>query len=285
MSAIFAAAFSRSQLKRAARSLSELSSPGVYILYGADPENADAPTAYIGESQNVAARLGYHVSNAAKNDSKYAYWSHTIALASRDKNLTKAHVMQVERQMMEAAQKNLDWTLKNGKGSHKETGGLPSHDKSTCNRFVEQAKILTGCLSLDLFKGNMSSGKTKPKVSEDVSSTSPETRTFYYSGKGFNARMQLDESSGNFVVLKSSVARVDETRSLPESTKNRRRKLIEDRNVIKSEEGLELQEDISFLSISGAAQAVSGAAVNGRIAWKTSDGVTYAEWEAENNEL
>ena len=47
---------------------------------------------------------------------------------------------------------------------------------------------------------------------------------------------------------------------------------------------LEFMADYVFSSVSGAACSVTGTSVNGRLAWKLSDGRTYADWEKQQND-
>ena len=47
---------------------------------------------------------------------------------------------------------------------------------------------------------------------------------------------------------------------------------------------LEFMADYVFSSVSGAAAAVTGTSVNGRMAWKLQDGRTYADWEKQQND-
>lgn len=98
MSTIQAIAFRRLQLTEVNNTFAELSRPGVYLLLGFDEGRPSHPVAYIGESENVTARLRHHVSNDNKQ-----YWIETIALVSKDENLTKSHARYVEARLSACA--------------------------------------------------------------------------------------------------------------------------------------------------------------------------------------
>ena len=95
MSTIQAIAFRRNQLGRVRKTFPEIRRPGVYILIGADESDPDEQIAYIGESEDVGARLSYHNSSEAGRDPK-SFWTDTVALISKDESLTKSHALYVE---------------------------------------------------------------------------------------------------------------------------------------------------------------------------------------------
>ena len=66
----------------------EVSRTGVYLLYGQDTVNADTVMLYIGESDNVGARLKQH-----NQEGKKDYWERTCIITSKDQNITKAHAL------------------------------------------------------------------------------------------------------------------------------------------------------------------------------------------------
>jgi hypothetical protein len=97
------------------------------------------------------------------------------------------------------------------------------------------------------------------------------------SGKGYNARAVLRQ--GQLVVLKASVARLEEAPSLGVSSRALRAELVDSGVLSKTPGGLEFTQDYAFDSPSGAAQAINGANVNGRTAWHLADGRTFKEWQ------
>ena len=117
-------------------------------------------------------------------------------------------------------------------------------------------------------------------LSGRVSDASPlNDPLFVFRGEGFDAEMRLG-SSGDFVVLQGSKARLRTTGSIPKGVATLRDTLLE-KGILQQEGGfLTFTTDYSFSSPSFAAAAVVGASANGRILWKISDGRCYAAWEA-----
>ncbi|NJL25223.1 MAG: GIY-YIG nuclease family protein [Calothrix sp. SM1_5_4] len=76
----------------------ELSEPGVYLLLNDGAEAGSAVDIYVGETDNFADRLTNHVQSKD-------FWSQFVVFVSKDKNLTKAHVRHLERELFLLAQK------------------------------------------------------------------------------------------------------------------------------------------------------------------------------------
>ena len=91
-------------------------------------------------------------------------------------------------------------------------------------------------------------------------------------------------SSGDFVVLAGSKARIKTTATIPRGTLSLRNTLLETGVLREEENFLIFANDYSFSSASAAAATVIGASANGRILWKLPDGRTYGDWEAGEGE-
>lgn len=117
MSTIHAIAFKRSQLARVRTEFKEVARPGVYLLLGENVEGER--TAYVGESEDVDARLQRHTT-VDTND----FWIDTIAFVSKDENLTKSHARYVESLLIAAAKASKTWAVVNTQNP-KEIGKLP----------------------------------------------------------------------------------------------------------------------------------------------------------------
>lgn len=130
VSTIKAVAFPRTQLQNAIAEVSELRSPGSYILFGPDPET-DQPTAYIGETEDVARRLGQHIQNANTpgTQEKYDHWVNTIAIVSKDRSLSKSHALYLESRLTNLASKNPAWKHRAGKTTGADAGALTKADR------------------------------------------------------------------------------------------------------------------------------------------------------------
>lgn len=75
----------------------EASFTGVYILLG-DSDDSNLVRAYIGESDEVAARIKNH-------DAKLDWWTQVILITSTANSLNKAHVKYLESRLIEEARR------------------------------------------------------------------------------------------------------------------------------------------------------------------------------------
>ena len=106
---------------------------------------------------------------------------------------------------------------------------------------------------------------------------------FYMSPVGTYAIAQ--EIDNEFVVSEGSAARKE---GIPSWTSYRllREQLLQDGKLAEDEKPglLVFTESVSFPSPSAAAAVVFGSNQNGRKAWKTEDGKTYAKWQEDKLE-
>lgn len=280
MSTIQAIAFPRSLFSRVKSEFKEIKRPGVYLLLGSDPNDNDQRVAYVGESEDVAERLQFHSGNEKGKDKK-EFWTDTIALISKDENLTKSHARHIEAKLISAANSNPRWKLTNAK-KPPVAGKLPKPDEAAMGEFIDQAKTLTGALGWDLFKAT--TGKLAPtEANQGNNSNLPDSPEFYFSGTGFNATAIVNGTNGDWIVREKSTARLDMAKAMPNGAKKLREQLKETGKLIEVNGALRFQEDCLFTSPSTAACVVSGNSTNGRLAWKRNDGMTYSDWEIEQS--
>ena len=82
----------------------EVSSPGVYFLFGAD--GGQHQSVYIGEAENVRDRIKNHVSNKD-------FWNEVICITNKDESLTKSDVKYLEALLIEQAIKVNRYQIQN----------------------------------------------------------------------------------------------------------------------------------------------------------------------------
>ena len=283
MSTIQAIAFRRNQLRRAREAFPEIDRPGVYILIGAEDDEQDRQLAYIGESEDLGARLSYHNSNETGRNSK-AFWTDTIVLISKDENLTKSHARYVESCLVRSVGSNPRWGIPNVKTPSDDAGRLPLPERAAMEEFVDQTKTLVGALGCDLFRTVRGRAQGQATNQERGGSPSPSEPRFFYRGGGFDATMTINPS-GDFVVLAGSKARLRTTPTIHRGILKLRGTLIEAGILREDDESLLFTNDYSFSSVSAAASVVCGASANGRILWKSKTGRIYADWEAEQGNI
>ena len=276
MSTIQAIAFRKLKLKQVRSTFPELSRAGAYLLLGFDDGQPDRPTAYIGESENVADRLQYHAGSDGKT-----FWIDTIALVSKDENLTKSHARYVEARLIAEAGMNPRWNLVNAQKAA-EIGKLPLPDRAAMEEFIDQTKTLVGALGCDLFKAIV--GSLVPStLAESSKENANLDQIFEFRGHGFAAKMSVS-SRGEYVVLKGSKARVQTTNTVSKGTVALRTDLLA-KGILREESDVyQFTTDYTFSSVSAAAATVYGGSANGRALWRLPDGRSYAEWETAQNE-
>lgn len=279
MSTIQAIAFRKLQMKQVRATFPELARPGVYMLLGFDETQPDRLLAYIGESECVADRLQYHAGNDNGKGGK-PFWVETIAMVSKDENLTKSHARYVEARLIADAGLNPRWQLKNTQKAGEE-GKLPLPDRAAMEEFIDQTKTLVGALGCDLFKVVSGDISNLPKrTGLDHSRT--ESVLFDFRGQGFAGQM-LVTPNGEIVVKNGSRARLKITPTIPKGTVALRADLVASGILLEQQDALMFTSDYIFSSVSAAAAAMTGASANGRTSWRLPDGRTYAEWEEGQN--
>ena len=269
--------FRRNQLTKLGSELQEMiERPGAYILMGGDDADIERE-AYFGESEDLYDRLKTH--NSTKGTKEF--WEDTIVLVSKDANLTKGHARYVESRLLSDAQGNPRWKLPNRQKPSSAAGRLPLADRVDMEKFVTEAKILVGVLGCDIFR----SVRIKPEqstASNQLDSGQP-TERFFFSGRGYDAKMRLSPS-GHFIVEVGSNARKALAPAIPNTIKKLRESMVERGDLRSNDSSLVFTSDYSFSSVTAAASVVSGFSVSGRDAWKNDEGQTYGEWEASQSD-
>lgn len=255
---------------------------GVYILLGED-ETQGGRLAYIGQSDDVANRLVQH-------DAKKDFWDEVVVVTSKDTNLTSAHARYLESRLIRLAKAIGRVPLING---NEPSGGadLPEADASDMDYFIEQLRILLPVLGVDMFRGRT----RRPASSEPAAATTGDlppaevSPVFILTNRRMGVDAQAQVLDGEFTVLGGSTiaAAMSVKDSSSESTKRQftARSAIHKKVLAEAGEGtlgrtVRLTKDVVFTSPSAAAAVVQGhATANGRVAWVTADGLTFAAWE------
>jgi hypothetical protein len=240
---------------------------GTYLLIGADPESRDRPKVYIGESDNVLARLSQH-----DKDPLNEFCTDLVLLISKDNNLTKAHARFLEHQLIRRANASGRATVANGNDGSPVS--LPESDVADMESFLEHVQMILPVLGFDF---------TQPKV--DVASAEKSggagdiSPVFTLSVAGAKGRMR--QIGSNFLLLKGSTGRKEGVTSWV-SFKVLRDELVASGKLVPSSADplfYEAAEDIELKSPSAAAAIVAARDTNGRQSWKLEGtGETYQAW-------
>jgi predicted GIY-YIG superfamily endonuclease len=295
----------------------EASRTGVYILLGPDPESTDGTLAYIGQTDEIAKRLGQH--NADHDGPGHQgkdFFQEVVVVTSKDENLTSAHVRYLEARLIDIASAQSRARLLNGNAATQVA--LPEGDVSDMEYFIEQLRLLLPVLGVNIFRGRAAQSiASRPRclgspggtvlvaeggddntggedaAGDDTGSALPagDSPVFHLRVKKWQVEATAQVIDGEFTVLKGSRARAkmaDPTSAMAASTANQHRLRQAERQALFDDGTLRAEgatavvtRDRVFSSPSSAAALVVGrASANGRIEWRTADSRTYADWES-----
>lgn len=236
----------------------ELDKAGVYILIGSDPAT-NAARAYVGEAEVIRDRLKQHRTKE--------FWVSAIIFVSKDENLTKAHVRNLENRLLAEAARVNRFTLEQN-----QAGGsrLPESDREDMEVFLARIRQLLPVLGSDIL-APISQPSTK----------APPGGVLFCRIKGAEARGQ--RTANGFVVFRDSTA-VLEQRPSAESypyVMAERKQLIADGTLIEKGHFLVFAKDAEFSSPSAAAAVVHGGSANGLLAWRNGDGKSLKQLDEQ----
>ena len=231
----------------------ELSSPGIYFLFGRDDEN-DKPLVYIGEAENIIARLKQHLD---KKDN----WNEAITFISKDSNLNKAHIKYLENLFYTIAKMCGRYSIDNSNIPTKST--VSEAEVAELEEFIYNAKILVNALGHKTFE-SYSEKQTNEK----------ENNPIFYISAG-NGKASMIATSDGYVLQKGSCIHITSAESLNNGIK---KKVEQSRNNGEIKDNI-LQEDKLFSSSSSAAAFATGYSISGPQQWKTIDGTTLKSYE------
>lgn len=233
----------------------DLTSTGVYLLFGKDEEGKDL--VYIGEAENILKRLNQHLSQKD-------FWNETISIISKDENLNKAHVKYLENRLHTIALNAKRYKVENS--IIPTQSSISESDRAEMEEFIENIKMLVNTLGHKVFYE-----KREIKKKQIID------RFYIKSVRGADATGEL--TSDGFVVYKGSRATNSITASMGSNLINFRKKLIDSGVFTDKIDFLEFSEDYIFSSPSTAAGIVMGRNANGLLEWKLENGKTLKEYE------
>jgi hypothetical protein len=238
---------------------------GVYLLLGPSDTSASGLTIYVGEGDEVWARLRTHDSDIDKD-----WWTWVTIFVSKDDNLTKAHVRWLEARLIDEIRRAKRAELMNG--TTPIGGRLPEADAADMETFFENVRLLLPTLGVNVFTIEA------PIVPEQRPSIELTLELRWE-----DAKAECVVREGQFVIKAGSTARVKEVDSLGDYARERRRILRNEQVLVpepSNDQLLRFAVDYAFDSPSAAAATVSGTGLNGRTSWKVKgQGISYKEWQ------
>jgi hypothetical protein len=242
----------------------ECARTGIYVLIGSDPERAGGLLGYIGEADDVAARLRYHLGSGDKD-----FFERAAVIVSADDSLTKAHARFLEAQLIRTTTEAGSVRLSNSRAPDFQR--LPEGDLADMKNFIDQLRVLLPIVGFDLFQAR-TPGPEKANVAKGP--------VFCMTAAGATAR--AIENDAGFMVLSGSTARRTSSGTFPEGYRALRDSLVSSGRLMEvpSSQAYRFDVDVAFSSPSAAAAVVAGRSASGPLEWKLEAGETYREWKS-----
>lgn len=222
---------------------------GVYFLICQEDDGTDS--VYIGEAENVLDRLMQHLRDYQSGKEKY-YWNTAVIFIGRD--LNKALIRYLENRFVEIAKECGRYTILT-KNTYKNTV-LKEAQIASMEEFIDNVKVLINTLGY--------------KALVPVPNANDETNYLYCKGSGASAKGFV--SAGGFTVLKGSSISEHTAPSLETRGKwyyRLRNALIKDGTICDRV----FTRDYEFKAPSAASAVILGQSSNGKVEWKTQDGI------------
>lgn len=248
----------------------ESKKPGVYFLFGIDEESG-RDAVYIGEAENVFDRLQNHIANKD-------FWNEVIFFTNKDENLTKSHVKYLESRLIKLVKGLGRYVVLNGNES--QLPSLPRGDRDAMEEFLGNLKILLGTLGYKALEPLMKDTTSDLLYDQDISANQAQEENqieLNLNVKNLQAKAYL--TNEGIVVSRGSQVSKDSKESLSPGYKKLREQLIKNGVIAMAANGYEFIDNQLFKSPSQAAAVIVGYPMNGRIYWKTNDGITLKQLE------
>lgn len=259
----------REYLKKS-EDISELSTPGVYFLFGNDNKTG-RKFIYVGEADNTLKRIMQP--HTFERDG--SHWEDAVIYVSPDGSLEKGRVKYLENHFFTLASEAKRYVVKNG--------NTPTQSKirpevvDSLMYAVENIRLIMPTLGYKVFESAKRSipaqtSNPHPEGSSTESYSVNEPTLLHLAGKKAQAKGYLKDD-GSFVVLKGSTFCTEETKSCQDFLKERRADLLDLKQVVNGK----FTQDVEFNSSSSAAGCILGASVNGKVKWLYPDGTTIKD--------
>ena len=265
----------RTELEKC-RGRDDLMQSGVYFLFGATEDTGDL-LVYIGQAgirkngEGVLYRLQEHKRNADKD-----YWTEAVVFTTSNNSFGPTEVSYLEHRFCALALEAKRYIVKNGNDPN--IGNVTEEKESELEEFIDYARLVMGALGHKIFEPLIKKLNDNP---EDVPTAAQGEIMLFFKRRSKKSGSVIEASclrtSEGFVVKRGSHIELKDSDSIPPGIKSMREAA---RTSKLNTDGV-LLEDMLFNSPSYAAAFVIGGHVNGLTEWKTADGKTLKELEAE----
>ncbi|HEY0182970.1 MAG TPA: GIY-YIG nuclease family protein [Rhodopila sp.] len=259
----------RTQIATALRR-TEAGYTGIYLLLG---EQDGEPRAYIGESEDIGARIKSH--DVAKE-----WWTSAVLVTTAGNKLNKAHGRYLEARLIEQARSIGRVPLDNATSPPRPP--LSEADIAKMEAFLENLLIVLPAVRVDLFIQRARPAAV-PAASAPAQVVPPAAR-FVLENRRHGLRATAFLADGEFVVEAGSLARAaweGRGSGADHSFAQLHAELLRAGTLAADGSHCRFTRNYAFRSPSAAAAVVNGRPSNGTLEWKVADsGITYKEWEA-----
>jgi hypothetical protein len=259
-------AFARADYAEA-RLRPEVQRTGVYVLVGPDESGQRRERIYIGEGDEVRARIDSH--HREKD-----FWTHGYVLTTKDDSLNKAHVRYLEARLLSIAVE-ADLAVRDN-GTTPPPLPLGESEESDMEWYLQNALTLLPLVGVTLFEIIAPVARDTPSGMVVAASTA---------GKSYRLKTQLTDAVGRddprgFTVLENSLGRLEEKVMSSGYRALRQQLRTEGVLVPHNTDQLRLIKPYTFDSPSSAASVMSGGSKNGRDEWRDENGKSLKENQA-----
>lgn len=240
---------------------SEFNNPGVYFLKAAPNSDAFSERIYIGEAENIGARIKQHLAEKRRD------FEELVFFISKDELLTKTQVKYLESRLIFLAHDAKAAEIENGNRPKLPT--LHEADISDMEYFLNNIRLI---LPLMNFRFLIPMTVRPRSTSEEITKLQ---KLFHIKSKHISAQMY--ERQEGFIVVKGSQAKLEMAKKVNETYKILKRKLIETGILVPDGNIYTFAEDTIFSSPSAAANIVLGRQTPGPLNWLDENNKTFKQ--------
>lgn len=242
----------------------------VYLLVGPNPANSLRSRVYIGASDDLAWCLEQH--SRSEEQGVQDFWERICLVTSKEQRLTRAHVKDLQRQLLGLARHANRCELVNSTELDYEP--LSEADSSDMMFFLEHIYAVLPALRYD-FLATIAESPASADAEPDRANESP-LFTLEIQEHKLLARAKL--VNDRFVVLKGSQALHPTSDTVGDQQLHDQ--LVEDRVLLPDGENLlRFSKDHVFSNHGVAASLICGHRVDESIVWRANEtGESYAAW-------